>query len=59
MTVEELSAILSTVDNKNRKVYMEAYSINEVNGYYYSKKDDKDAIIFSTLHVQPRIDNEI
>lgn len=55
MTVEELSAILSTVDNKKREVYMEAYSINEVNGYYYSKKDGKDAIIFSTLHVQPRI----
>lgn len=59
MTVEELSAILGTVDNKKRKVYMEAYSINEVNGYYYSKKDGKDAIIFSTLNVQPRIHHEV
>jgi len=55
MTVKELSAILSTVDNSERKVYMDSYSISEVNGYYYTKREDNDALILTTLHVQPLI----
>lgn len=55
MTVKELADILSTVDKKERVVCMNAYSTEEINGYYYGKKDGKDAIIFTTLDVQPRI----
>ena len=55
MTVKELSAILSTVDNSERIVYMDCYSVSEANGYYYSKREDKDALILTTLHVQPLI----
>ena len=54
MTVKELAEILSTVDNKERVVCMNAYSIDEVNGYYYGKKDGKDSIVFTNLDVQPR-----
>lgn len=55
MTVKELSVILSSVDNKDRKVCMEAYSVSDVNGYYYSKRDGVDSIVFTTLYVQPLI----
>ena len=55
MTVKELSAILNTVDNSERIVYMDCYSISETNGYYYSKREDKNALILTTLHVQPLI----
>lgn len=55
MTAKEMAEILSKVDNEERVVCMSAYSIEEVNGYYYGKKDGKDAIIFTTLNVQPRI----
>lgn len=59
MTVEKLAEILSRVDNKKRKVYMEAYSLNEVNGYYYTRKDGEDAVVFSTLYVQPRVEDDV
>ena len=55
MTVKELRPILDAVDNENRVVYMDAYGTTEVNGYYYSKRDGNDAIIFTSLEVQPRI----
>ena len=55
MTVKELSAILGEVDNSERKVCMEAYSISDVNGYYYSTREGKECIVFTTLFVQPRV----
>ena len=57
MTVKELEAILSTVENKELNVVMNGYYVNDVNGYYYDKKDDEDVLVLTNNYVQPRINS--
>ena len=59
MTVKELEAILCTVKNKELPVCMNGYYVNDVNGYYYDKKDDEDVLILTNNYVQPRIDSQL
>ena len=58
MTVKELEAILCTVKNKDLKVVMNGYYVNEVNGYFFDKKDDEEALMLTSYNVQPRIASE-
>ena len=59
MTVKELETILSTVENKELNVVMNGYYVNDVNGYYYDKKDEKDVLILTNNYVQPRINSPL
>ena len=59
MTVKELEAILCTVKNKDLKVVMNGYYTNEVNGYFFDKKDDEDVLMLTNNNVQPRINPEL
>ena len=58
MTVKELETILFTIKNKDLKVVMNGYYVHEVNGYYFDKKDDEDALMLTNNNVQPRINPE-
>lgn len=58
MIVKELEEILHTVKDKNRIVYMSDYCTKEVNGYFYGKQEDEDALLLTNLNVQPRINPE-
>ena len=59
MTVKELEAILCTVKNKDLQVCMSGYCVQEVNGYFYDKKDEKDVLLLTTNNVQPRINPDL
>ena len=59
MTVKELEAILCTVKNKDLQVCMSCYYVQEVNGYFYDKKDEKDVLLLTTNNVQPRINPDL
>lgn len=58
MTVKELEAILCTVKNKDLQVCMNGYYVQEVNGYFYGKQDDKDVLMLTNQNVQPCINPE-
>ena len=58
MTVKELEAILHTVKNKELKVCMSGYYTQEVNGYFFDKKDEDDVLMMTTHNVQPRTFSE-
>ena len=55
MTVEELEVILHTVKDKKLKVCMNGYYIQEVNGYFFDKKDGEDVLMLTAYNVQPRV----
>jgi hypothetical protein len=59
MTVKELESILCTIKNKELKVFMNNYCVQEVNGYFYDKKDNEDSLMLTTNNVQPRINPEL
>ena len=59
MTVKELEAILCTVKNKDLQVCMSGYYVQEDNGYFYDKKDEKDVLLLTTNNVQPRINPDL
>ena len=61
MTVKELEAILCTIKNKDLKVCMNGYYVQDVNGYFFDKKDDEVALLLTPQNVQPRIiaENEV
>jgi len=59
MTVKELEAILCTVKNKDLQVCMNGYYVQEINGYFYDKKDDKDVLLLTANNVQPRINPDL
>ena len=58
MTVKELETILYKVKNKDLKVVMNGYYVNEVNGYFFDKKDDEEVLMLTSYNVQPRISSE-
>lgn len=58
MTVKELETILYKVKNKDLKVVMNGYYVNEVNGYFFDKKDDEEVLMLTSYNVQPRIASE-
>jgi hypothetical protein len=55
MTVKELESILCTIKNKDLKVCMSGYYTQDVNGYFYDKKEDSDVLFLTANNVQPRI----
>ena len=58
MTVKELEAILCTVKNKELPVCMNGYCVQDVNGYFYGKQDNKEVLMLTNHNVQPRIISE-
>jgi hypothetical protein len=58
MTVKELKAILNKVKDENLKVVMNGYYVNDVNGYYYDRKDEEDVLILTNNYVQPIVLSE-
>jgi hypothetical protein len=57
MTVKELEAILCTVKNKDLKVCMNGYYVQEINGYFYDKENSEDVLMLTAHNVQPRINS--
>jgi hypothetical protein len=55
MTVKELKAILSTIEDENLNVYTNGYYTQEINGYFYGKEDNKPVLFLTPNNVQPRI----
>lgn len=58
MTVKELEAILCTIKDKELEVCMNCYYVQDVNGYFYGKQDNKDVLMLTNNNVQPRISIE-
>ena len=54
MTVKELKAIFSTIENEDLKVYTNGYYTQEINGYFYGKEDNKLVLFLTPNNVQPR-----
>ena len=59
MTVKELEAILCTIKNKELPVFMNGYYVQDVNGYFYDKQDDKEVLMLTNHNVQLRIIPEV
>lgn len=56
MTVEELEKILSTIKDKDLEVVCTSgYYTNEINGYFFSDKDEREVLMLTPLNVKPRI----
>lgn len=55
MTVKELKSILCSIENEELPVVVNGYYVQEINGYFYDKKDDVDVLMLTPHNVQPRI----
>lgn len=53
MTVKELQTICENIENKDMQIVTPFYT-EDINGYYFSKQDDKEVLVLTNLNVQPR-----
>lgn len=59
MTIQELEAVLCTIKDKSKKVKIDNYGKDDVNGFYFISDGNEERLILTSLYVQPRQPYEV